>query len=339
MGRGEKVSFTCPSCGKQGEKLKSHLKTNVTGNIYCNRACYNVGKKGRVPYNKGIKTEVEWECVGCGKTLSLPNHIAKKKKYCSSQCFGKSYRGENHPYWNGGNKRRDFNSEEYKSWRRSVLKRDEYLCRVCWEEEGKEVTTNLETHHIYPVSSNPELEFDPENGIALCHPCHKNVTGREQEFVPYFKELVFSDVSGLNRNSLKTYEEYVNLFYRLYTETNATKKEIANFCGCTVETITKYFKGLPNKDLLIGNPKYKEKINYNFESPLCKRCDNKIPYERKKSKFCSSECKSKHSSEIRLGVYKPNSGQFKKGQYIPEEVRQKISSALKEYHRNRKCPQ
>lgn len=61
-----------------------------------------------------------------------------------------------------------FKSFEWKLWRESVFKRDEYTCQVCKQTGGK-----LQAHHIKPHTIFPEYIFDIDNGQTLCISCHR----------------------------------------------------------------------------------------------------------------------------------------------------------------------
>ena len=66
-------------------------------------------------------------------------------------------------------RKRDAGTMSYHRWRRAVFSRDEYTCRSC----GKTLPAEeLEAHHIKPYSVAPELQFDINNGLTLCHNCH-----------------------------------------------------------------------------------------------------------------------------------------------------------------------
>jgi hypothetical protein len=48
-----------------------------------------------------------------------------------------------------------------------VLERDNFECQHCYTKE------KLHIHHIKKVKTNPELQYEVNNGITLCHKCHK----------------------------------------------------------------------------------------------------------------------------------------------------------------------
>lgn len=55
----------------------------------------------------------------------------------------------------------------YYPWRRAVLKRDEYACRMCGL-----VNKGNHAHHIKSWNDAPELRYEVENAITLCISCH-----------------------------------------------------------------------------------------------------------------------------------------------------------------------
>lgn len=64
------------------------------------------------------------------------------------------------------------NQRKHREWSHTVLKRDKYKCVLCGEGEKK-----LESHHIISLREciNTSLEFDINNGITLCIPCHRSI--------------------------------------------------------------------------------------------------------------------------------------------------------------------
>ena len=62
---------------------------------------------------------------------------------------------------------RDRGGEEYRVWRLSVFRRDDFTCQKC----GKR--GDWEAHHIVQWVVSKELRYDVDNGITLCKSCHK----------------------------------------------------------------------------------------------------------------------------------------------------------------------
>ena len=80
-------------------------------------------------------------------------------------------RGANNHNWRGGITplvMKIRNSFEYKTWRLTVFRRDNFTCQMCGQRGGK-----LHADHIKPFAFFPELRLDLNNGRTLCIPCHK----------------------------------------------------------------------------------------------------------------------------------------------------------------------
>lgn len=69
-----------------------------------------------------------------------------------------------------------YSSGKYRKWRADVLKRARYMCEECrryGRTDKNGVPTEATTaHHIKHREEHPELQFDINNGQALCGKCH-----------------------------------------------------------------------------------------------------------------------------------------------------------------------
>jgi len=57
-------------------------------------------------------------------------------------------------------------SKVYRDWRKTVLERDENICRRCGSRH------DLQACHIKSYKNYPKLRLDVDNGITLCKKCH-----------------------------------------------------------------------------------------------------------------------------------------------------------------------
>ena len=60
------------------------------------------------------------------------------------------------------------NTTPYGNFRKKVLERDLYTCKLCGYTGNK-----LNVHHIKSFKNYPELRTDISNGITVCSKCHK----------------------------------------------------------------------------------------------------------------------------------------------------------------------
>ena len=172
-----KIKAVCPKCGK--ERFIGKTSDN---NRLCRHCSYSGRKLSPEVYKKCSKgmfkkghfvpkgeNHPQWKggkpyCLDCGKQIDY------KSKRCN-KCNRKYYSGSRNPMWEGGktNKLRALrNSLEYKLWRESVYKRDDYTCVWCGQRSGE-----LQADHIKPFADYPELRFAIDNGRTLCVDCHK----------------------------------------------------------------------------------------------------------------------------------------------------------------------
>ena len=79
-----------------------------------------------------------------------------------------------------------YKSVRYKNWRKKVFQRDNFRCRWCKAVKG----TYIQAHHIKPKYKFPDLIYTVRNGVTLCLPCHKKVTGSELKYVSFFRKML-----------------------------------------------------------------------------------------------------------------------------------------------------
>ena len=78
------------------------------------------------------------------------------------------------------------NNPEYKHWRLEVYKRDGYKCKI----NNQDCRGRIEAHHILGFTEFPELRYNINNGITLCHAHHPIKRAEEKLLVPTFQELI-----------------------------------------------------------------------------------------------------------------------------------------------------
>ena len=81
---------------------------------------------------------------------------------------------------------RNLHDPEYKQWRKKVCNRDHWKCKI----NNSDCEGRLEAHHILGWKKYPELRYNINNGITLCHAHHPRKRSEEARLSPYFQELV-----------------------------------------------------------------------------------------------------------------------------------------------------
>lgn len=132
--------------------------------------------------------------VNKGKAKS-PEHIERislTMKGKPSNVLGKHINvKENNPNWiadrtqlvKSEKKHLDY---QYRLWMLSVKNRDNWKCRIINSDcKGK-----LESHHILNWKDYPELRYEINNGITLCHAHHPRGRSNEAKLSPYLQKLV-----------------------------------------------------------------------------------------------------------------------------------------------------
>jgi hypothetical protein len=85
---------------------------------------------------------------------------------------------------NIGNEER--RSSKYSEWRKRVYERDSFKCKI----NSQDCKGRIEVHHILSFTKYPELKYEINNGISLCHKHHPRKRKEEASMSPYFQELI-----------------------------------------------------------------------------------------------------------------------------------------------------
>lgn len=147
-----------------------------------------------MPFKKGNKLwdnpKTKATQFARGKHASLATQFKKGHKTWIEGKKGINA-GNKNPAWKGGIAFRKTNEHKhlcakYRSWMFAVKKRDGWKCKISNNDcDGK-----LEAHHILRWSEYPELRYDINNGITLCHSHHPRRREEEKRLIPTFLELV-----------------------------------------------------------------------------------------------------------------------------------------------------
>lgn len=181
-------------------------------------------KKGFTPWNKG-KTghKLNFSLEQRQKLAEHMRKVATKRKWTKSQKdearkratgntnrLGKQHSPETilkmsiaqknrfqdktkHPRWIDDRTRLS-KGDEYRNnpahfnWAMCVKKRDGWKCRIA----DHNCSGRMEAHHILGWKSHPDLRYQINNGITLCHFHHPRSRAKEAELSPYFQKLVLT---------------------------------------------------------------------------------------------------------------------------------------------------
>jgi len=154
------------------EEFKEKLKETNLNKYGCENVFQNDEIKAKIKsYNLekyGVESYTQTqECQDKKKATCLITY--GETSHMKTQKYRLMYAKEKSPVWKGGirTKRTERITLEYKNWRNSVFKKDDYKCSNCNEN-----STNLQAHHILSWRDNPDLRYIIENGITLCKTCH-----------------------------------------------------------------------------------------------------------------------------------------------------------------------
>ena len=133
------------------------------------------GRKGRIfSDEQKKKLSIKYKGKKTGRSFWKGKKLSDEVRRKMSE----SHKGEKCHLWKGG--LTSINKSirttlEYRLWRESVFKRDNYTCVWCGIKVIRGVTgrVTLNADHIKPFAFYPELRFAIDNGRTLCEKCHR----------------------------------------------------------------------------------------------------------------------------------------------------------------------
>lgn len=187
----KRIIKLCPTCKKEFSVIPS-----LNYRKSCSKKCFGVQVSLRLKNNHPFKGKHHTELSKEKNRLAHLDKVAWNKGLTGYMAgskhhwFGRNVSGSNSPSWKGGMKfwkKEDRRSDgAYQYWRAEVYKRDNFKCRILNTDCGG----RIEAHHILGWKSYPELRYELNNGITLCHAHHPKKRAEEKRLIPIFRELV-----------------------------------------------------------------------------------------------------------------------------------------------------
>ena len=148
----EKHPFFC-----QIEELKDNEKGEIQGHCK-NHNCKNSKEKG------GWFTLTSDKIYQRMQAIENPKGFGESNFYCCEECKNVCplYRLSSDPFKTN---ELPYTSEEYQTFRTTVLKRDTHICQYC----GEKATI---VHHTKPQKLEPFFSLDIDLAISVCRDCH-----------------------------------------------------------------------------------------------------------------------------------------------------------------------
>lgn len=163
--KNKKIEKECPQCHSVFESWVCQKRK------FCSKVCYSASMVGRTSNFRG-------------------RHWSEESRKRMSEIMKGKYDGDKHPQWISDRtklkKREQRNDMAYQEWRRQVWLRDNFKCKI----GNQDCQGRLEAHHILTWRDYPELRYEINNGITLCHFHHPRKRDDEKKLSPYFQKLV-----------------------------------------------------------------------------------------------------------------------------------------------------
>jgi len=155
----------------------------------------NIFKKGMVSPRKGVKlseeTKLKISQNRKGKaSFAGKHHSEETKQKISEARKAQQMVGSKAPRWIADRSKLKItqkrNDRAYGYFVKAVLERDGFKCRI----SNKDCKGKTEVHHILPWIDYPELRYEVNNGITLCHGHHPKKKDEVSRLAPIFNKII-----------------------------------------------------------------------------------------------------------------------------------------------------
>lgn len=153
------------------------------------KSCAETGSRKGIGRIHSLKTRIKMRLASFGKPKSLKHRENMSKARSGVKLPQIS--GPNHYLWIEDrtllkDDHKDRGGQLHRDWSKRVKDRDGWKCKISNQDyEGR-----MEAHHILGWSEHPELRYELNNGITLCHAHHPKKRAEETELVPVFQGLI-----------------------------------------------------------------------------------------------------------------------------------------------------
>lgn len=187
----EGVEFCCKECKSELYKNRFKEKGLPIGLKIGHELTKQTRNNNRIGTKQSQKTK---DKISIANKLFWENNPQKAKERGQKQSKNSTRKTELHILIRS--------TEKYKEWRKSVFKRDDYICQKCGVRSKKGVAVYLQAHHKKPLSLilhennikyndfktlqkllNLDELWDINNGETLCLDCHKKIHKKNNIYV------------------------------------------------------------------------------------------------------------------------------------------------------------